>query len=381
MELPKDFVSRTKPLLNDEWEVFEQALQTESPVSIRLNPAKIFPNEKLEILNLAYEPVSWASHAFYLEERPVFTLDPLFHAGCYYVQEASSMYLEQIVNQYIKTPVKCLDLCAAPGGKSTHLLSILPEGSHLTANEVIRSRVSILSENIVKWGYPNVRVTNNDPKDFGRLSESFDVLLIDAPCSGEGMFRKDAKAGREWSINNVQLCAERQKRILADCWNSLKSNGLLIYSTCTYNREENEENIEWICRRLGAEIVEAPKRFWPHRTKGEGFCISILRKTGNSPAANLRPGVSSNKRHARSDNQPQHDSVMSIKPSNDFPCWDVDKSTALNYLRREALINIPSELPKGYVIITYKNHPLGFVKNIGTRANNLYPQGWRIRVL
>jgi 16S rRNA C967 or C1407 C5-methylase (RsmB/RsmF family)/NOL1/NOP2/fmu family ribosome biogenesis protein len=367
--------------LGDEWTAFEASLQTEPPVSIRLNPAKIFPAEKLEILDLADGAVPYASKAYYLKERPVFTLDPLFHAGCYYVQEASSMYLEQIVNQYIKEPVKVLDLCAAPGGKSTHLLSVLPEGSFLTANEVIRSRVNILSENLTKWGYPNVEITNNDPQYFGRFSGMFDVLLIDAPCSGEGMFRKDKKAIQEWSVNNVQLCAERQRRIVADCWNCLKYNGLLIYSTCTYNREENEAKVEWIAGELGAEILEAPKRFWPHRNRGEGFCVTVLQKNVHEkPNRGMVVQARHDVKNTRIDT-PSHASAMSIHQITGFPYWEVDKSTALKYLRREALANIPSDLPKGYVIITYKNHPLGFAKNIGNRANNLYPQEWRIRML
>jgi len=383
MELPADFVSRTKPLLGDEWEAFENALQAESPVSIRLNPAKIFPNEKLEILDLAADIVPWASHAYYLKERPVFTLDPLFHAGCYYVQEASSMYLETIVKQYITEPVTALDLCAAPGGKSTHLLSILPKDSRLIANEVIRSRVNILSENLTKWGCPNAVATNNDSRELGRNTGFFDFILIDAPCSGEGMFRKDRKAIHEWSVEHVKLCAERQRRIVADCWNGLKTNGLLIYSTCTYNREENEENIEWIVKELGADILET-KRFWPHRSQGEGFFIAALRKTSDNESAVVKTANKFRLWETASNTirpgQPQHDWAMSIHPTVDFPSWEVDKSTALNYLRREALTNCPSNLPKGYLLVTYKNHPLGFVKNIGNRANNLYPQEWRIRI-
>ena len=169
-----------------------------------------------------------------------FTFDPLFHAGCYYVQEASSMFVEQALKQYIgETPSVMLDLCAAPGGKSTHARSVLPEGSLLVANEVIRNRSQILAENLTKWGHPGVVVTNNDPADFAGLEDFFDVILTDVPCSGEGMFRKDPVSVSEWSPENVEICWQRQRRIISDIWPSLKPGGLLIYSTCTYNTKED----------------------------------------------------------------------------------------------------------------------------------------------
>ena len=379
MQLPQEFITRTKALLGTEWTAFELALQEETPVSIRWNPAK-----KPSPLSFdCEEAVPWASNAYYLASRPSFTLDPLFHAGCYYVQEASSMYLEQIVQKYLSGPVKALDLCAAPGGKSTQLAAVLPKGSLLVANEVIRSRASILVENLTKWGNPCSMVTNNDPAAIGHLDGFFDVVLADVPCSGEGMFRKDPTALKEWSVHHVRLCAERQKRIVADCWPALNPGGYLIYSTCTYNREENEGNIEWIAQKLGADILET-KRFWPHRSKGEGFFIAALRKKSEDENIVVKNRTQFRTRETtsnanRPDNQPKHDWAMSIHPTVDFPSWEVNKSTALNYLRREALTNCPSDLPKGYLLVTYKNHPLGFVKNIGNRANNLYPQEWRIR--
>jgi len=437
MQLPQDFIARTKTLLGAGWSAFEEALNEDPPVSIRWNPAK----KPLTYPFVCKEAVPWASNAYYLSSRPSFTLDPLFHAGCYYVQEASSMYLEQIVKKYISQPVKTLDLCAAPGGKSTQLMAVLPEGSLLVANEVIRQRASVLTENRVKWGNPYSIVTNNDPKDIGRLNGFFDVLLADVPCSGEGMFRKDPVALREWSVGNVRLCAERQKRIVADSWSALSPGGLLIYSTCTYNREENEDNIDWICRKLGAELVEEPRRFLPHQTKGEGFFIAAVRKTGTlrHPALDAGPpetqrglrfkpamtdprqsylfhpaqfvivseqnrpvaipeiyatdyiylskrlrivsaGVALGEQKGK-DFVPAHELALSTALSADtFPQWEVDKTTALRYLRKEALHDIPTTLPKGYLLITYCRHPLGFVKNIGTRANNLYPQDWRIRI-
>ncbi|MDR0542193.1 MAG: rRNA cytosine-C5-methyltransferase [Dysgonamonadaceae bacterium] len=435
MQLPQEFITRGKALLKDEWPFFEQALQEEPPVSVRWNPAKELSPRPFEW----NEKVPWASNACYLSSRPSFTLDPLFHAGCYYVQEASSMYLEQIVKKHIFQPVKTLDLCAAPGGKSTQLASVLPKGSLLVANEVIRSRASVLAENVIKWGYPYALITNNDPADIGQLNGFFDVIVADVPCSGEGMFRKDPAALKEWSLHHVRLCSERQKRILADSWPALSPGGLLIYSTCTYNREENEENIEWICRKLGGELMEEPHRFMPHQTKGEGFFIAMVRKTGESPSTRksdfkaaktpifaertffdwkdklLHPeqfaifseqsyttafpseytveylflkkylkiisaGISLGEQKGK-DWIPAHELAMSTELSTDaFPVWDVDKPAALRYLRKEALPDIPAGLPKGHILVSHCRHPLGFVKNIGSRANNLYPQEWRIRL-
>lgn len=221
------------------------------PVSIRINPKK--SDKRPEAT-----PVPWSQLGYYLPERLSFTFDPLFQNGTYYVQEASSMFLEQAIRTYVQEPVACLDLCAAPGGKSTHLLSLLPEGSVLVSNEVIRSRSYILAENIQKWGYPNHVVTNNDPAELGELTHLFDVIVTDVPCSGEGMFRKDTDSTGEWSVANVELCASRQRRILHDIWNALKPGGLLVYSTCTYNTEEDEENIQYIIDELGAEPLSIP---------------------------------------------------------------------------------------------------------------------------
>jgi len=234
IQFPPAFEQRMRPHLDKSWEEFEQAHQQFPPVSIRFNPKKAHSPIDLTI-------IPWTSHGYYLGERPSFTLDPLFHAGSYYVQEASSMFLEQAFLQAVDRtkPINVLDLCAAPGGKSTHLLSLMNKESLLVTNEVIRSRASTLAENIQKWGYDNVAVTNNDPQDFKRLSGFFDVIVVDAPCSGEGLFRKDPGAMGQWSTDNVALCARRQQRILNDVWPALKEGGILIYSTCTYNELEN----------------------------------------------------------------------------------------------------------------------------------------------
>lgn len=294
MNLPAEFAARTRSLLGEEeYRLLENALQGEAPVSIRVNRGKC--DEPV-----AGVPVLWSASGTYLAKRPTFTFDPLFHAGCYYVQEASSMFVEQVLRTYASRPVVMLDLCAAPGGKSTNARSVLPEGSLLVANEVMRNRVQVLAENLVKWGDAGVVVTHNDPADFTGLAGVFDVVLTDVPCSGEGMFRKDAVAVEEWSVDNVRICWQRQRRILSDVWPSLKPGGLLIYSTCTYNREEDEDNVDWIARELGVEVLEVPVqpewgiagnlagsgfpvyRFLPHHTRGEGFFLAVLRKNGEA---------------------------------------------------------------------------------------------------
>lgn len=228
MTLPSDFITRTRSLLGTEFDTLAAALQTEAPVSIRINRRKKAPAPRPEQTD---GRVAWCESGYYLPARPAFTFDPLFHAGAYYVQEASSMFLEQAVRHYVTEPVRCLDLCAAPGGKSTHLLDLLPEGSLLVSNEVIRSRSQVLAENVAKWGNPDCIVTNNDPAELGQLTHWFDLLVTDVPCSGEGMFRKDPASRDEWSAANVEHCAARQRRILHDVWDALRPGGLLVYST------------------------------------------------------------------------------------------------------------------------------------------------------
>ncbi|HET9055196.1 MAG TPA: RsmB/NOP family class I SAM-dependent RNA methyltransferase, partial [Cyclobacteriaceae bacterium] len=297
--LPKEFEESVQKTLGNSFPEFIESLQTPSPVSIRLNPHKYTADNT--------NAVPWSKSGKYLNERPKFTLDPVFHAGAYYVQEASSMFIEQALTQTadLSKPLRVLDISAAPGGKSTHLLSLLNSESLLVSNEVIRSRAAVLSENIQKWGHSNVIVTNNDPEDFTKLSGFFDVILVDAPCSGEGLFRKDPEAIKEWSPENVALCAKRQRRILSDVWPALKENGILIYSTCTYNKSENEETLHWLKEQRGAESVpltvppdwgiEAVHEngihgyhFYPHNVKGEGFFLSVIRKTEPQPEAHFK---------------------------------------------------------------------------------------------
>lgn len=470
MNLPASFVDYTRALLgNEEYEKFAVALQQDPPVSIRINNRKWMMNHD----DYSLKKVLWASEGYYLDERLTFTFDPLFHAGCYYVQEASSMFVEQILRQYAKEPVIMLDLCAAPGGKSTHLRSILPEGSLLVANEVIRNRSLILAENLTKWGHPDVIVTNNDPSDYLRLPSFFDIILTDVPCSGEGMFRKDPVAIEEWSLENVEICWQRQRRIISDIWASLKPGGILIYSTCTYNTKEDEENVHWIREEFGAELLSLDilaewnitgdllggeklpvYHFLPHKTKGEGFFLAALRKTRLDDESILNHDIVKSKNQKKKDKRggtpssslisrenlkiaenwlrkdildkyvlttedtticafsrqyqnelavlkqnlrviqagtavgevkgkdliPAHALAMStsILRQGVFVTEEVTYEQAIFYLRKEA-ITLSVTAPRGYILLTYRNIPLGFVKNIGNRANNLYPQEWRIR--
>jgi 16S rRNA C967 or C1407 C5-methylase (RsmB/RsmF family)/NOL1/NOP2/fmu family ribosome biogenesis protein len=275
----------------------------EQVTSLRLNPSKVNDLAGLSFETVSFEPVPWSKYGYYLSSRPSFTFDPLFHAGCYYVQEASSMFLEQVLLQWQKekTSLNVLDLSAAPGGKSTHLQSLLSAGSLLVSNEVIRSRAHVLEDNIIKWGSSNVMVTNNDPRAFSSLENFFDVIVIDAPCSGSGLFRREPAALTEWSEGNVQLCCGRQQRIITDAWPSLKENGLMIYSTCSYSPEEDEEISEWLLTHFPSEeftvtlekdwnIFRSTRgyRFWPYYLKGEGFYLSAFIKKEKSRRENVK---------------------------------------------------------------------------------------------
>lgn len=420
-----------------------EALDADPVVSIRYNTSKYSADDNNSV-------VPWAEDGRYLSTRPVFTADPLFHAGCYYVQEASSMFIEQFIKQYVDAPVRALDLCAAPGGKTTHLQSLLPKGSLLVSNEPVPQRAQILVENVVKWGSASSVVTRNEPADFSGFVNFFDLIVVDAPCSGEGMFRKDKGAVEQWSLSNVEQCVRRQKRILADIWSSLRPGGVLIYSTCTFNSEENEECVEWIANELDATplSVDVNKewgvtgalagtmpvyRFLPGYTAGEGFFIAALRKDGDMPLAQPRQQryqpvaskikaavegwlknpadfnfiqqgdrvVAMPREHTNAilalqqkmkvlhcalplaevkNNKllPMHQLAMSdVLEHGSFNKVELEREKALAYLHREALVF--EQAPVGYILLTYNGVPIGFAKNIGNRANNLYPAEWRIR--
>lgn len=444
------FTESMKKLLPEEYERFIQSLTEKSPVSIRLNPAK----KLVEDTSLISIP--WCSLGRYLNERPVFTLDPVFHAGAYYVQEASSMFLEQAIKQIVDLDqsLHVLDLCAAPGGKSTHLASLISNDSLLVSNEVIRSRASILAENITKWGRSNTIVTNNDPEDFQRLKHFFDVMVIDAPCSGEGLFRKEPEAILEWSRENVDLCWKRQRRIVSDAWPALKPGGTMLYCTCTYNALENEANLLWIQEQYDAEFITIKTEpswgiletdesgikgyhLYPHRVKGEGFFISVIRKKDDDAAPpkiklkknifqkaskkiqdHLNPWVlnpdenvflmwresilaipaqkltdvefivqnlhivSAGTTLAEVKHEkfiPDHALAMSaLLNRNQFNSLELTKEQALQFLRKEALQF--SGVKKGHTLMTYENIPLGWANVLDNRMNNLYPSNWRIRM-
>ncbi|MCW3074812.1 MAG: hypothetical protein JWP69_1881 [Flaviaesturariibacter sp.] len=299
MLLPEPLLRSLEGVEGFDREAFQQVHDSgEQVTSIRVNSAKFsILNSQFSISN----SIPWTQFGYYLEKRPSFTFDPIFHAGCYYVQEASSMFLEQAISQTtdLSQPLKLLDLCAAPGGKSTHLQSLISPESLLVSNEVIKARAGILKQNIIKWGSSNVIVTNNDPRHFARLESFFDVILVDAPCSGSGLFRRDEAAINEWSVDAVQLCASRQQRILADVLPALKEGGTLIYSTCSYSSEEDEVIGDWLVENMGMEnvalkleedwgVVEthspnhqaAGYRFYPDKLKGEGFFLACFRKGG-----------------------------------------------------------------------------------------------------
>ena len=453
MNLPSDFLSLMCQQLGEApAKVLCDALcSTEPSVSVRLNPwkgvevrAALSAASSPSAVSSLSAPVPWCPDAYYLPERPAFTFDPQLHAGAYYVQEASSMFLAQAIIRYMSSASVVLDLCAAPGGKSTLLRTLLPDGALLVSNEPVARRAQVLAENMTKWGHPSTLVTQNFPADFSPLRHVFDVIVADVPCSGEGMFRKDAEAVGEWSMQNVLMCQERQRSILADVWPALKPGGLLVYSTCTFNRFEDEDNVDWICRELGAEVLDIPcdeawgvtghYHFLPGTTRGEGFFLSLLRKSDGEPlqpAAAVRerrpkPGrepafpaalrswvrgefdflVESDtaiafpsshallrpllRRHLHvlaegvclaelkgRDWQPAHSLAMSSAlVRGTFPEAVLTYDEALAYLRREA---VSVSAPRGHVLVTFRGLPLGFVKNLGSRANNLYPAEWRIR--
>jgi len=466
--LPQELIQSLRNIESFNEETFKAVHESGGQItSIRLNPKKI-GNRQSAIGNEQLERVPWNEYGYYLNERPSFTLDPLFHAGAYYVQEASSMFLEEALKQTVDLakPLKVLDLCAAPGGKSTLIQSIISAASLLVSNEVIKTRVHILAENITKWGAANVIVTNNDPSDFQRLPGYFDVIVVDAPCSGSGLFRKDPAAIDEWSENNVLHCAQRQQRILEHVIPALKDGGILIYSTCSYSKEEDEAIADWLVGQRTATcgsavgslqlavhddwgIVETVSekekaygyRFYPDKVKGEGFFIAAFKKAASGNGINnetipSRAGQRSKKKTAvftakeieilksyiihaddfffikqneeviamplhlenelpviqsalylkkagvkmgtliRNELIPDHELAVSNIISDSIPRLDIEKETALQYLRREEIKTTPGK--KGWILLTHMQLPMGWIKVITNRINNYYPASWRI---
>lgn len=440
---PKEFLDRLSLQTYIDVPELVSALEQPGGTSIRLNPAK------WNNIPAFSSPVPWCKTGFYLATRPSFTADPLFHSGCYYPQEASGMFIGEVFEQIAgdKENLRVLDLCGAPGGKSTHLSALIGKRGLLVANEVIRQRADILTENLTKWGMANSIVTRNDPSVLGKLMGYFDIIMIDAPCSGEGMFR-DSVALKEWSPSNAAMCSQRQKRIMMDVWPALKHGGNLIYSTCTFNPAENEENIKWLTENTDSEnlkinigsftgIQEISYRgitgygFHPGKIKGEGFFISVIRKSENSEEIKLNQkkinysvassdiktaetmlngSLSDIYRHddtvykltcpvgeylglknrlkiikagtalfktRKGDVSPLYDLAVSCQiKDNAYPVCDLDYRDALFYLRRENFIL--KNQPEGWILVRYLGVNLGFVKNIGTRINNYFPVEWRI---
>ena len=468
MALPAAFIDEMKQVLpaSELADFLHHLTDGEQPISIRLNAAK-------SGFSLADgTAVPWCATGRYLTTRPQFTLDPMLHAGAYYVQEASSQFVAHVIGHILENEPDggirtVLDLCAAPGGKSTAALSVLANDCALVSNEIDRKRAHILTENIQKWGAPNVCVTCNAPADFRPLRGEFDLIVADVPCSGEGMFRKDAGAIAEWNPAKVRECAALQRQILTDIWPCLRDGGYMIYSTCTFNIHEDEENLQFIHDELGGEILPIPVsadwhihpaltgsfapdvrpesacRFMPHYTQGEGLFMALVKKPENDvtstkskllaskseqkkmkvtanasatktdwvmangtvqsdpsgtlsfipePLAEIHQKLVKARLFLRSagvelgtqkgkDLQPAHALALStILRRGAFPEVALDLDTALNYLRREAIV-LPSDTPRGYILLTFNDLPLGFVKNIGNRCNSLYPMEWRIRNL
>lgn len=451
MNLHDQFIEEIKSYDDCRLDGLIDALSTSPSVSVRANKLKnveapIGPNS-----------VKWCENGWYLPSRQSFTFDPALHQGLYYVQDASSMIISYLVSQLIgdsNGPICYLDACAAPGGKTTAAIDVLPKGSLVVANEYVTNRANILVENIIKWGYPSVVISKGDTARYKKLRGIFDIIAADVPCSGEGMFRKDQEAVKQWSLDLVKECVDRQKEIVSNLWNSLRQGGYMIYSTCTFNRRENEEMVDFIINELGAESVkiDIPQdygiqtgvntsnycyRFLPHIVKGEGLFVAVVKKRKSEDAIKQKHIKNNKKKNiAKSTNinavenwindkyneyefVVEKDNIIAfpsrwndylslfksnldviyyginiatIKGRDVIPLQslamsqilneslfiqaEVDYSMAISYLRRETIML--EDYPKGYVLITYRKRPLGFVKNLGNRANNLYPNEWRI---
>ncbi|MGN0231542.1 MAG: rRNA cytosine-C5-methyltransferase [Muribaculaceae bacterium] len=450
MTLPADFIAQMQQTLEaDEAARLFAALGEEPKVSVRRNTSKCAP------FSAGSAVVPWCSDGKYLARREAFTFDPLLHGGSYYVQDASSMIIATIVRRLTNGsgPVCYLDLCAAPGGKSTAAIDALPPQSLVVCNEIMNNRAQVLRENIIKWGSPYCVVSNNDSAAIARMGGFFDIIATDVPCSGEGMFRKDDEAVSQWTPALVEQCAARQREIVDNAWKALKPGGFLIYSTCTYNREENEKMIDYIVSKHHAESIDMHLdtdfgirrgidtchhcyRFMPHITDGEGLFIAVLRKLDDDLTL---PAVRAHASKSRRGNEPAVDrsveqwlakpadfqlymisdtvvaiprlyaaeiaalsstlrvvhrgiAVATAKGRDYVPTQSLALSTALSasaferaevpydaaisYLRGESIC---VDAPRGVVALTYRGTVIGFVKNLGNRANNLYPKEWRIK--
>lgn len=418
---------------------------SEPSVSIRVNASKgarIPDGVRL---------VPWDDNAFYLSERPLFAADPAWHQGMYYVQDASSMAVAVIARYIANTyfdeveALYYLDACAAPGGKTIAAIDALGPGAFVVANEADSRRASVLAENLCKHGSIDTAVLHGQAQRLGSLREAFHIISVDAPCSGEGMMRKEPEAVAQWTPALVESCAHMQRDIVSSLWPALKPGGVMLYSTCTFNRHENDEVVEYMCRKLGAERIaidssafpgaiagENGLRFLPGLVDGEGLFVAALRKPGIIPSEEinktrlpkahpdierfahraiadmddktifgenivrkchtplisrlmqvkgimsigLQPGVLKGR-----DIAPTHALAMSTALRSDFlPTTELHYHRALAYLRGESLTDIDSDIPTGFIAPSWNGRPLGIAKNIGRRANNLYPDAWRLRL-
>lgn len=456
MRLPEQFISRMQRELGvAEAEALCAALETEPSTSVRLNPAKMAEQK------WGGGRVAWSDYGYLLGERPAFTLDPDFHAGAYYVQEASSQFAGYIVSMAVGGAEACkgqrvLDMCAAPGGKSTHYATLVGERGLVVANEINRSRAAVLADNARKWGLGNMVVTCNDSARVADFEEWFDVVAVDAPCSGEGMFRKSDEACEQWSEANVAMCAERQWEILQNAFRSLKPGGVLLYSTCTFNRSEDEDVVGRACEEFGDELLAVDDipigddwgvvtgregvfqtfRFFPHRLTGEGMFMAVARKAGlatsrrRMPKARRKVMEAVDKRTAQELSRwvkeseqmrffaagdtlygcrkEHYDEVEALagtlaviysgvamgqvfkgklKPDGALAlyagvnhdavaCCEVDEQEALKFLRKQDMD--AAQFSEGVNMVLYGGRPLGFVKRVGARVNNMYPNSLRI---
>ncbi len=442
--LPDPFIESMKALHIPEVNHLFAALDAPPSIGLRFNSRK--PSD---INFVDSRPVEWCPVGIRLKTRAVFTLMPELHAGAFYVQDPSSMIHREIIRRIAPAPVTLLDLCAAPGGKTTAAIDALPEGSVVIANEFDSVRATALKENLIKWGYPHVAVTNADTSVFRSLRGRVDIVIADVPCSGEGMMRKDAVARSQWSENLIHQCAAIQWEIASNAIQALRPGGFLVYSTCTFNPVENEQMVQRLVDRFGLECIDLnlpaewgilpslsnqpAMRFMPHKTDGEGLFVAVMR-TPEAHSELTQPQFRLPKGHysglekefiidadkylfRQTKNRleaisPRLIQLLDLLPTQTkvlmsgveigetkgkdfipsaqlalssalrkeyFPHADLSKSEALSFLRREPLV-LQANAPKGITLVSYDGLPLGWVKNIGLRANNLYPQKWKIRL-
>ena len=437
MKIPQVIIDSIKNIKGFDLETFIQAHeQGNLPISIRLNPFKL-----IEKWNVETSDTSFSEYGKYVNNLPNFNIDPLFHAGTYTVQEANSMSLEYVLRNTVdlSKDLRILDLCASPSGKNTHIASLITPESIFVSNEVISTRSDILADNMTKLGTMNTIVTSNDPKDFGKLTGFFDVVLIDPPNSSSGLFRKNPDAVKDWSLENVALFAQKQKQIIADAWACLKDSGILIYTTSSYSSTENEEVMHWVCEKYSATNALATKildeeslRFYPSE-KGEGFFISALKKNNPEKETYVRTGrpIKNNSRRtqrevfrpwikdidnynwydvkdefflinseheylvnvlqsylhirkagvkmgkiAGKDLIPDHQLALSLYLSENINRMELTEEEAMKYLRREDFTL--DQAQKGWSLMTFKNFGLGWAKILPNRINNYYPKEFRV---